>query len=112
MIRKADAAIRVVTRPIYGFYQKSPHIEHVGFVLLATTEVFHFGPAVFFVNVILMVSGALAVAYEHLSFYRKVGEGPVCPIPKRKKGKTNARSTDRGPDDQQTGRRIIQPQPR
>lgn len=64
--------IRRITKPIHSLYKKTPHVEHGGFVALAGSEVFHLGPLVFYINVILLVSGALAVMYE--SFHIFYGE--------------------------------------
>lgn len=56
--------IRVVTKPIHAFYVRTPHIEHGGFVMLAASEVFHLASWVLYVNIVLMISGAGAIAYE------------------------------------------------
>lgn len=61
--------IRKVTKPIHSVYKNSPHIEHIGFVALAGTEVFHLGQLIFFVNVALLSFGALAVLLETFHFY-------------------------------------------
>jgi hypothetical protein len=56
--------IRVITKPIYALYRRSPHFEHAGFVALAASEVFHLGPLIFAINVVLLVAGSAAIAYE------------------------------------------------
>ena len=78
-----------VTRPVYAIYHHTPHIEHIGFVALATTEVFHLGAVIFYVNLVLMVSGAMAVAYESFGVLR-ISNRPtapeVCSLPQPVKG--------------------------
>lgn len=61
--------IRHVTKPIHALYVRSPHLEHGGFVALAASEVFHLGPLIFTINVILMIAGAAAIAYETFHIY-------------------------------------------
>jgi hypothetical protein len=61
---KPLAPIRVVTKPIHALYVRSPHLEHGGFVALAASEVFHLGPLIFAINVVLLVAGSAAIAYE------------------------------------------------
>lgn len=46
-------------------YEKSPGIEHLGFFLLAGCEVFHLHEGLMVVNVLLFVSGGLAIHYDH-----------------------------------------------
>lgn len=58
--------IRKVTKPIHRLYIKTPHVEHGGFVALAASEVFHLGPLIFYVNIILLVSGT---RYESLHIF-------------------------------------------
>lgn len=70
MTIKKSPAIRKITKPIHKIYTKTPHIEHVGFVVLAATEVFHLGQILLIVNIILMVSGICAVSYEILNFWK------------------------------------------
>lgn len=62
--------IRKVTKPIHKVYKKTPHIEHIGFVVLAATEVFHLGQILLIVNIILMISGIGAVSYETLNIWK------------------------------------------
>lgn len=66
--------IRKITKPIHKVYKKTPHIEHVGFVVLAATEVLHLGSILLIVNIILLISGAGAVAYETLGFWKEEDE--------------------------------------
>ena len=62
--------IRKVTKPIHKVYTKTPHIEHIGFVVLAATEVFHLGSILLIVNIILFISGIGAVSYETLNIWK------------------------------------------
>ena len=62
--------IRKVTKPIHKVYTKTPHIEHVGFVVLAATEVFHLGQILLIVNIVLLISGIGAVSYETLNIWK------------------------------------------
>jgi len=56
--------LRVVTKPVHRLYKTTPHIEHSGFVSLAACEVWHLPYVLFYVNVVLLVSGTCAVLYE------------------------------------------------
>mgnify|MGYP000157927839 CR=1 FL=1 len=62
--------IRKVTKPIHKVYTKTPHIEHVGFIVLAATEVFHLGQILLIVNIVLLISGIGAVSYETLNIWK------------------------------------------
>lgn len=62
--------IRKVTKQIHKVYTKTPHIEHVGFTVLAATEVFHLGQILLIVNIVLLISGIGAVSYETLNIWK------------------------------------------
>lgn len=64
-------ALHKVTRPVTVVYHKTPHVEHTGFVSLAACEVWHLHYLIFYVNVVLLVSGVLAVLYE--TFHLEIG---------------------------------------
>jgi hypothetical protein len=89
MLHRIDPIVRTITGPIYAIYHRTPHIEHIGFVALATGEVFHMGAMIFYINLVLMVSGAMAVAYESFGVLR-ISEAPnapeVCQFPEPRKG--------------------------
>ena len=63
--------LRVVTKPVYTIYKKSPHIEHIGFVSLAGGELFHAGAWLLVTNVVLLVAGGMAVALESFHLFEE-----------------------------------------
>jgi hypothetical protein len=63
-IAKITAPARIVTKPVYIVYKKSPHIEHIGFVSLAAGEIFHVGTWLLVTNIVLLIAGGMAVCLE------------------------------------------------